>query len=105
MQNIYIKNPYEKVELNRVVKEWEWVCDKYDKEKQIQPVTEAEVVDDYILKNILPDYFNRQQRKFLQDIIMSEDDINYDDKYKINILYSHITVRHQWKKILVDGMG
>ena len=23
---IYIKNPYEKVELNRVVKEWEWVC-------------------------------------------------------------------------------
>ena len=29
---IYIKNPYEKVELNRVVKEWEWVCDKYDKE-------------------------------------------------------------------------
>ena len=25
---IYIKNPYEKVELNRVVKEWEWVCDK-----------------------------------------------------------------------------
>lgn len=82
---IYIKNPYEKVELNRVVKEWEWVCDKYDKEKQIQPVTEAEVVDDYILKNILPDYFNRQQRKFLQDIIMSEDDINYDDKYKISI--------------------
>lgn len=82
---IYIKNPYEKVELNRVVKEWEWVCDKYDKEKQIQPITEAEVVDDYILKNILPDYFNRQQRKFLQDIIMSEDDINYDDKYKISI--------------------
>lgn len=82
---IYIKNPYEKVELNRVVKEWEWVCDKYDKEKLIQPVTEAEVVDDYILKNILPDYFNRQQRNFLQDIIMSEDDINYDDKYKISI--------------------
>lgn len=82
---IYIKNPYEKVELNRVVKAWEWVCDKYDKEKQIQPVTEAEVVDDYILKNILPDYFNRQQRNFLQDIIMSEDDINYDDKYKISI--------------------
>lgn len=82
---IYIKNPYEKVELNRVVKEWEWVCDKYDKEKQIQPVTEVEVVDDYILKNILPDYFNRQQRNFLQDIIMSEDDINYDDKYKISI--------------------
>ena len=82
---IYIKNPYEKVELNRVVKEWEWVCDKYDKEKQIQPVTEAEVVDDYILKNILPDYFNRQQRNFLQDIIMSEDDINYDHKYKISI--------------------
>lgn len=84
-QNIYIKNPYEKVELNRVVKEWEWVCDKYDKNKQIQPVTEVEVVDDYILKNILPDYFNRQQRSFLQDIIMSEDDINYDDKYKISI--------------------
>lgn len=62
-----------------------WVCDKYDKEKQIQPVTEVEVVDDYILKNILPDYFNRQQRNFLQDIIMSEDDINYDDKYKISI--------------------
>lgn len=82
---IYIKNPYEKVELNRVVKEWEWVCDKYDKEKEIQPVTEVEVVDDYILKNILPDYFNRQQRNFLQDIIMSEDDINYDDKYKISI--------------------
>lgn len=82
---IYIKNPYEKVELNRVVKEWEWVCDKYDKNKQIQPVTEVEVVDDYILKNILPDYFNRQQRSFLQDIIMSEDDINYDDKYKISI--------------------
>lgn len=82
---IYIKNPYEKVKLNRVVKEWEWVCDKYDKEKQIQPVTEVEVVDDYILKNILPDYFNRQQRNFLQDIIMSEEDINYDDKYKISI--------------------
>lgn len=82
---IYIKNPYEKVKLNRVVKEWEWVCDKYDKEKQIQPVTDVEVVDDYILKNILPDYFNRQQRNFLQDIIMSEEDINYDDKYKISI--------------------
>ena len=43
-----------KLNLNRVVKEWEWVCDKYDKNKQIQPVTEVEVVDDYILKNILP---------------------------------------------------
>ena len=26
-------------------------------------------------------------------------------KHGIYILYSHITVRHQWKKILVDGMG
>lgn len=102
---IYIKNPYEKVELNRVVKEWEWVCDKYDKEKQIQPVTEAEVVDDYILKNILPDYFNRQQRNFLQDIIMSEDDINYDDKYKISIEQINSIADFYTSRKMIDVMN
>ena len=80
---IYVKNPYEKVELNRVVKEWEWVCDKYDKEKQIWPVTE--IVDDYILKNIIPDYFNRQQKNFLQDLILSEAETIYNNKHKIII--------------------
>ena len=102
---IYIKNPYEKVELNRVVKEWEWVCDKYDKEKQIQPITEAEVVDDYILKNILPDYFNRKQRNFLQDIIMSEDDINYDDKYKISIEQINSIADFYTSRKMIDVMN
>lgn len=82
---VYIKNPYEKVELNRVVKEWEWVCDKYDAENKIEATVEVEAVDEYILKNILPDYFNSQQRTFLQDIILLDIEVSYDDKYKVVI--------------------
>ena len=82
---IYIKNPYEEVELNRVVKEWEWVCDKYDAKNKIETTVKVDVVDDYILKNILPDYFNSQQRNFLQDIILSNIGVSYDNKYKVII--------------------
>lgn len=80
---IYIKNPYENVELNRVVKEWEWVCDKYNANQKIETSANVEIVDEYILKNILPEYFNRQQRSFLQDVIQSEYEVTYTDKYKV----------------------
>lgn len=80
---IYIKNPYENVKLNRVVKEWEWVCDKYNANQKIETSANVEVVDEYILKNILPEYFNRQQRSFLQDVIQSEYEVTYTDKYKV----------------------
>ena len=80
---IYIKNPYENVELNRVVREWEWVCDKYNVNRKIETSTNVEVVDEYILRNILPEYFNRQQRSFLQDVIQSEHEVTYTDKYKV----------------------
>lgn len=82
---IYIKNPYENVKLNRVVKEWEWVCDKYDQTKKIETSPNAEAVDDYLLKNILPEYFNSQQRNFLQEIVQSDMGIIYTDKYKMLI--------------------
>lgn len=80
---IYIKNPYENVELNRVVKEWEWVCDKYNANQKIETSANVEVVDEYILKSILPEYFNRQQRSFLQDVIQSESEVTYTGKYKV----------------------
>lgn len=80
---IYIKNPYENVKLNRVVREWEWVCDKYNVNRKIETSTNVEVVDEYILRNILPEYFNRQQRSFLQDVIQSEHEVTYTDKYKV----------------------
>ena len=47
------------MKLNRVVKEWEWVCDKYNANPKIETSANVEVVDEFILKNILPEYFNR----------------------------------------------
>lgn len=65
----YIDNPVATVNLDKVVKEWEFICNTYNTPSK--PVTSENdtLIDQRIMKNILPEYFNSKQKAFLIDFV------------------------------------
>lgn len=63
----YIKNPLETLELSKVVKEWEWCCDRYSVESEVTGDA-PEVIDDNFLRNMSREFLNSQQLLILQRI-------------------------------------
>ena len=65
----YILNPLETLELSKVVKEWEWCCEKYSVEREVTGES-PEIIDDNFLRNMYKEYFNRQQINFLNNLLV-----------------------------------
>ncbi|MDD6881029.1 MAG: ATP-binding protein [Firmicutes bacterium] len=63
----YIKNPLETLELSKVVKEWEWCCDRYSVESEVTGDA-PEMIDDNFLRNMSREFLNSQQLLILQRI-------------------------------------
>lgn len=66
----FIQNPIESLDLDKVVREWEFVCNTYDIPKR-ETKQNDDILDQRLLKSILPEYFNSQQRAFILDFIAS----------------------------------
>lgn len=66
----FIGNPIETLKLDKVVKEWEFVCNAYNVLKKENKQND-DILDQRLLKSILPEYFNSQQRAFILDFVAS----------------------------------
>lgn len=78
VEYVYIQNPVKTVELNKTVKEWEFVCNQYDIPEKESEEQDESLVDDRLLKYLSADYFISNQKSFLQDLIATGE-MDYDD--------------------------
>lgn len=85
---MYISNPIQVLKLDRVVKEWKFVCNSYEMTYNKTDSNDDEKVDTRILKNLSSTYFNTNQRNFLREFlavgIMKSNDELKDMVDKIN---------------------
>jgi len=71
-QHIYLQNPT-RLEMEKRVKEWEWVCAKYD---AVTPTRKQEtelMIDSKFIKDFSLQYLNQVQRAFLNALVAGED--------------------------------
>lgn len=78
-----IQNPIDSINMEKVVKEWEWICDSYQAENLNETQNQA-IMDEKILKNIDQSYFNSDQKTFLMKYLNNEIDLS-DKKNKLSI--------------------
>ena len=82
VEYIYITNPVATLRLDKVVKEWEFLCNTYNVREKTENVIKHDdsLIDQKFLKCLLPEYFNSKQRAFLKDFIKA-DGMHYDKSY------------------------
>lgn len=78
---LYLENPIETLLLDKVVKEWEFVCNTYSSSERIVKKSDDTLIDQRLLKNLLPEYFNTIQKSFLADFI-SLGEMEYSEELK-----------------------
>lgn len=80
----YITNPLQILKLEKVVKEWEFICTDYECIHNSIEDEQDGLIDQRILKEILPEYFNTEQKRFLKDFLVMGK-LEYSEKYKVII--------------------
>lgn len=83
IEYMVIKNPIDSIHTEKVVKEWEWICDAYKAENHNE-VQNKVIVNERVLKCIDQSYFNIEQKEFLLQYLNGDADL-LDKKYKILI--------------------
>ncbi|MGN0319099.1 MAG: DUF3883 domain-containing protein [Lachnospira sp.] len=78
---IYLNNPIETLSLDKVVKEWEFLCNTYSNADKPVKRADETLIDQRLLKNLLPEYFNSKQKSFLIDFISLEE-MDYSEELK-----------------------
>lgn len=78
-----IQNPIDSVHTEKIVKEWEWVCDSYQAKNRNETLNK-EIIDEKMLKNIDHSYFNTEQKSFLLQYLNDEIELS-DEKNKLVI--------------------
>ncbi|MCD7956577.1 MAG: DUF3883 domain-containing protein [Lachnospiraceae bacterium] len=65
----YLENPFNSLQMERKVKEWEWYCNNYAVEKESPSEQEESLIDERVLKCLSKDRFNSEQKNFLNDLL------------------------------------
>lgn len=67
--------------MDKVVKEWEFLCNTYSNADKPVKRADETLIDQRLLKNLLPEYFNSKQKSFLIDFISLEE-MDYSEELK-----------------------
>ncbi len=79
VEYLYINNPTGELELEKIVKEWEFVCNRYEIPSKPMGTQSETLVDERMMKNLSDEYFNSNQKAFLKDFT-STGEMTYDEK-------------------------
>ena len=85
-----IQNPIDSIHTEKIVKEWEWICDSYQV-KNLNENKNKKIIDEKVLRSIDKTYFNTEQKNFLLQYLNDEIKLS-DKKYgllieKINFVF------------------
>lgn len=98
---LYLENPIETLLLDKVVKEWEFVCNTYSSTEKKVKKSDDTLIDQRLLKSLLPEYFNTIQKSFLADFI-SLGEMEYSDELKGQIEKINAVVDFYTGMVLLD---
>ena len=69
VEYLYIANPANTITMEKTVKEWEFTCRAYEVPKRVSSETDESLLDERFLKNLSAEYFNKDQKAFLNDFL------------------------------------